>query len=202
MIPDRHSERSAFRPRLMLALSVAMCISTVTYTAYAAPPQAITLQGTILTPSGLPLETASVGFTVEIRSPGAENCLLYRETHTLNMTNSGGAFSLPIGTGVRAGGGFQETSTLSAVFDNDSADITGLTCQTGSNYDPASGDTRKVSITFDDGTGPQNLNQTLSVQSVPFALHAQSTNTLGPYGALDFSRALRGYAAQARESVW
>lgn len=186
MIPDRHSERSAFRPRLMLALSVAMCISTVTYTAYAAPPQAITLQGTILTPSGLPLETASVGFTVEIRSPGAENCLLYRETHTLNMTNSGGAFSLPIGTGVRAGGGFQETSTLSAVFDNDSADITGLTCQTGSNYDPASGDTRKVSITFDDGTGPQNLNQTLSVQSVPFALHAQSTNTLGPYGALDF----------------
>ena len=170
----------------MLALSVAMCISTVTYTAYAAPPQAITLQGTILTPSGLPLETASVGFTVEIRSPGAENCLLYRETHTLNMTNSGGAFSLPIGTGVRAGGGFQETSTLSAVFDNDSADITGLTCQTGSNYDPASGDTRKVSITFDDGTGPQNLNQTLSVQSVPFALHAQSTNTLGPYGALDF----------------
>lgn len=186
MIPDRHSERSAFRPRLMLALSVAMCISTVTYTAYAAPPQAITLQGTILTPSGLPLETASVGFTVEIRSPGAENCLLYRETHTLNMTNSGGAFSLPIGTGVRAGGGFQETSTLSAVFDNDSADITGLTCQTGSNYDPASGDTRKVSITFDDGTGPQNLNQTLSVQSVPFALHSQSTNTLGPYGALDF----------------
>ena len=95
----------------MLALSVAMCISTVTYTAYAAPPQAITLQGTILTPSGLPLETASVGFTVEIRSPGAENCLLYRETHTLNMTNSGGAFSLPIGTGVRAGGGFQETKS-------------------------------------------------------------------------------------------
>ncbi len=158
----------------------------VAQSAAANSPQALMLQGTILNPAGLPQEDASVAFTVELRSPGAENCLLYSESHTLNMTNSGGAFSLPIGSGTRSGAGFQATSTLADVFDNGASNITGLTCTTGTSYDPIALHSRKIQITFDDGSGPQSLTQTLSVQSVPYALYSDSAKTLGPLGPTDF----------------
>ncbi len=168
--------------RIIVAIGLAACAIP----AAANSPQAMLLQGTILNPAGLPQEAASVAFTVELRSPGAENCLLFSESHTLNMTNSGGAFSLPIGSGVRSGAGFQATSTLDQVFDNGAANITGLTCGTGTSYDPTALQSRKIQITFDDGSGPQTLTQTLNVQSVPYALFADSAKTLGPLGPTDF----------------
>ncbi|MBT4761910.1 MAG: DUF1566 domain-containing protein [Bdellovibrionaceae bacterium] len=139
-------------------------------------PQGITLQGTILDAGSFPVEEALVAFTLKIKSAGVENCLLYEETQNLNMTSSGGAFSLTLGQGTRSGANFEDISTLAQVFNNNSSAMTVLTCDSGTTYTSASTDTRKVEITFDDGTGsgPQTLSQMLSVQSVPYALNSDT----------------------------
>ena len=170
--------------------------------AQALSPQGLTLQGTILTPAGLPEEAGSVSFTVQIKSPGVENCLLYQESQTLNMNNSGGAFSLIVGTGTRPGGGFQATSTLAQVFNNASGAITSLTCASGTSYTPASADSRKVTITFDDGSGPQTLTQTLSVQAVPYALYADTLQGKTPTDLLQVNTGTAAVSQTNVESVF
>ncbi len=135
-------------------------------------PQGLTLQGTIFDPSNNPVTSASVDFTIRIISPGAEACILFEETQNLNMSASSGFFSLTIGAGTRTGGGFQQTSTLAQVFSNSSSTISALNCDTGTTFTPSAGAKRKVLITFDDGTGPETITQTLDVQSVPYAVDA------------------------------
>ncbi|OQW49338.1 MAG: hypothetical protein A4S09_12545, partial [Proteobacteria bacterium SG_bin7] len=150
-------------------------------------PQGLSLQGRILDSSNNPLEDASVAFTVQIVSPGAEECVLYEETHTLNMTGSGGVFALPVGAGTRSGAAFEDTSTLAQVFNNGSGQINSLTCSSGNSYTPASGAKRKIKMTFDNGGGPQVVTQTLDVQAVPYALYADTLRGKSPSDFLQTS---------------
>src|ERR1039458_10900549 len=117
---------------LILRLFILLTISSFASAADNYTPQGITLQGTILTPAGQPEEGKSVVFTVQITSPGVTPCTLYVESQTLDMKNSGGAFSLVLGTGSRSGSGFQATSTLAQAFNNSFGLIPGLTCTSGS----------------------------------------------------------------------
>jgi hypothetical protein len=140
-------------------------------------PQGLTLQGRIIKPDGTVLESASVAFTVEVRSPDPDDCLLYSEQFTLNMTGSSGIFSFNAGTGTRSASGFANTSTLAQVFNNSRATaITPLTCTSGAtSYQPASTHKRVIKIGFDDGaTGFQYALQTLDVQAVPYAMYADT----------------------------
>ncbi len=155
-------------------------------------PQGMTLQGRILNSSGQPLEAANVTFTIMIRSPGAEDCLLFEEVHTLNMSDSGGVFSLGIGSGARPGAGFKATSTLKQVFANSGAAITGLACGTGSAYTPSAGHKRRIRLSFDAGSGAQLVDKALDVQAVPYALQADS---LQGKGASDFVQVNNATAA-------
>ncbi len=150
-------------------------------------PQSLSLQGKILDVSNNPLEAASVLFTVQILSPGAEECILYQETHTISMTGSGGIFSLPLGTGGRVGAGFQFTSTLAQVFSNSSGVMGGLNCSVGNSFTPVANDKRKVKMTFDDGGGAQTVTQTLEIQAVPYALYADTLQGKGPSGFVQTS---------------
>ncbi|MDZ4661706.1 MAG: hypothetical protein SGJ18_08805, partial [Pseudomonadota bacterium] len=154
------------RLAVFILLSLVFCVAAQAQTS----PQVMSLQGRILDPANLPLESASVQFTIEVISPGAEECLLFQETHTLNMTGSGGVFSLNVGIGTRAGVGFEDTSTLAQVFNNASGALSSLTCTVGTTYTPATTAKRKIKMTFDDGGGPQVVTQLLDLQSVPFAL--------------------------------
>ena len=54
-------------------------------------PQSLTLQGRLLNPSDVPVESASVDFQIRVFSP--TNCLLYEESHHLNMSNSDGVLA-------------------------------------------------------------------------------------------------------------
>ncbi len=146
-------------------------------------PQGISLQGRIMDSGDNPLEDLSVLFTVQVLSPGAEECVLYEETHTVNMTGSGGVFALPLGAGTRSGAAFEDTSTLAQVFNNASAQINALTCASGNSFTPGTGNKRKVKMTFDVGGGPQVVTQMLDIQAVPYALYA---DTLQGKGITDF----------------
>lgn len=63
----------------------------------------LTYQGRIFTSAGTPLENANVQFSLQIRSPGVEDCILLDELQQVNMTGSGGYFTLNIGKGTRVG---------------------------------------------------------------------------------------------------
>jgi len=165
-----------------LALIAGIALSTTAHSQTS--PQAFSLQGRLVDNSNQPVQASSVSFTIQIRSPGVEDCLLYEETHTVNMSNSDGLFSIPLGTGTRGGtAAFKDTSTLAQAFTNSSSTISSLTCASGSTYAPASGQRRKLRLHFDDGTGYQTLSQDMQINSVPYALYA---DTLQGRSASDF----------------
>ncbi|MCJ8276691.1 MAG: hypothetical protein HRT44_12100, partial [Bdellovibrionales bacterium] len=155
----------------MKNLSLFIAILFLSYGAQASPGS-FAYQGQIIKPNGKPLEASSVNFTIQILSPGAEQCLLFEETHTLNMEDSYGLFSLPVGQGTRVGADYEDVSTLIDVFDNSLPVQTPTVCDSVGTYTPTVGDDRIVRITFDDGSGPVVVSQDHQVKSVPFAQHA------------------------------
>ncbi|MCB9024800.1 MAG: tail fiber domain-containing protein [Bdellovibrionaceae bacterium] len=164
-------------------------------------PQGLTLQGTILDASDLPQEGASVSFVVQILSSDGNACLLYEESHVLNMTGSQGAFSLIVGTGTRSGVSYEDTNTLALAMDNTLGVQSSLTCGVGTTYDPAPGDSRDVLISFNDGSGVQTLTQNLLVQSVPYAFYADNTERLQGKSATDFIQVNTGTASLSQVNI-
>ena len=151
-----------------------------------AAPDSFVLQGQIIQPNGSSLEESSVDYTVQIFSPGVEECLLYEETFSgVNMVGSNGLFSLNVGTGTRVPGPYHGNSTIPQVLDNSQGNISSLTCSSGSDYDPNDGDQRKVRLTFNDGSGAVTINTDYTVSSVPYAQYAKSV------GGIDASQILQ-----------
>ncbi|MBK7960196.1 MAG: hypothetical protein IPK04_02610 [Bdellovibrionales bacterium] len=56
----------------------------------------ITYQGRLIDPSGNPVVSSSVQFKVQLRTPGVEDCLLYEEVQTKNLSETDGIFSISI----------------------------------------------------------------------------------------------------------
>ncbi len=136
----------------------------------------LVVEGHLLDSGGLqPIEAPSVTFTLNVLSPGAESCLLYRETHTVNMSGTRGYFNLNLGQGSRSGGGFADTSSLSQALSNDATPLAGLTCASGSTYTSAFGDHRNLRLSYNDGVnGLQTLSQDIQIGASGYALSAQS----------------------------
>jgi len=105
----------------------------------------LTYHGRIVKPDGNALESSAVQFTIQIRSPGAEACLLYQESQTIDMQDSGGAFSLEIGT--------NPATRVTASIDGDHS----LNKIFGNRGTPNVADGRLLYITFNDGSGSQTL---------------------------------------------
>jgi len=151
----------------------------------------LTYHGRILKPDGNSLEAAAVQFTVQIRSPGNEACLLYQETQTIDMRDSGGVFSLEIGANpaMRAPSSVDGGFSLSKIFGNQGT-LTLPNCNFGSSYTPNTADGRLLYITFNDGSG----FQTLSPQKVTFVPYAIEAMQLSGYTATQFLRVDTGSA--------
>ena len=76
------------------------------YASVAAPaisPNSGAIQGRILKPDSTPVDSASVDFTLQVLSPNADACILYEETHNLDMSAGTGLFSLSLGGGTLGG---------------------------------------------------------------------------------------------------
>ena len=93
-----HIENFFFSAGAIL-LSALLCPSFV----FANTNSGITYHGRILKPNGQPELDSNVQFKMQVRTPGAEDCLIYEETQTINMAGSLGAFSVSLndGTGTR-----------------------------------------------------------------------------------------------------
>lgn len=119
--------------------------------ALAAP--ALTYHGRLLKPDGTPVVSASVQFRLQIRSPGAENCLLWEETQTQDLSQASGTFVLGIndGSGTRTDGGSQTFSQVLA--NNLPFTLSSGKCRSGTTYTPGVSDGRALILSFNDGSG-------------------------------------------------
>lgn len=156
--------------------------------ASAQTPHIVQVKGSITKPNGKPLEAAGVRFLVEILSPpsvlsGSSSCVLYSEQHTIDMTRSGGGFSIPLGNGTNVFNAMDNSldvrERFRRVFNNELVDIgSGLLCATGNSYKAVFGDTRFIRITFNDGTGNHVVNPLIEVRSVPSVVEADTVSYL------------------------
>lgn len=153
---------------------------------------AITYHGRILDSADQPVETSSVTFKIQVRSPGAADCLLFEETRTIDMRNSGGVFVIPIGSGGGARTSNDPGITIENIFSNNSAlDHTGLHCNSGTHYQPQTLDSRKLKVSFNDasGSGEQSLPD-MDINYVPLALHSEEATSAMNVGAIPASQVM------------
>ncbi len=141
-------------------------------------PSLMTYHGRIIEPSTMPLERSDVTFTVQVLSPGTEECVLYEETHLIDMTGSEGLFNFNIGQGAVTAG--DPGIGLMGTMDN-SRNQSGLSCSIGTSYTPVAGHGRRLRISFDytGSTGPVTITPYSEIQSVPFATYASRLEGLG-----------------------
>lgn len=135
-----------------------------------ATPAGVNFQGRLMK-NDVAVEGSNVTLTLRVVTPNAAECLLYEETHTLDMTDSGGVFSVKIGGGTRTVN--DEGLTIAQVFSNTGSALTGLACNSGTTYTSASTDTRKIYATFNDGTDTVAFSTPYTTQSVPYAIESE-----------------------------
>ncbi|MBY0316665.1 MAG: tail fiber protein, partial [Bdellovibrionales bacterium] len=140
-------------------------------------PNSFVYQGQITKAGGAPLEANPVIFNVRIFS-AVNDCLLYEEQHSINMLGSEGMFSLNVGAGIRSGSDYEDVSNISTIFQN-GITFTGITnCASGTSYNALTGHTRKVRVSYNDGSGLVTLAQDFHLQTVPYAWYANSLQGL------------------------
>ncbi|MBK8204782.1 MAG: hypothetical protein IPK68_21565 [Bdellovibrionales bacterium] len=71
-------------------------------------PSDLVYQGRIFKPDSSALEASNVLFDVSVYSPDG-SCLLYEESHSVNMAGSGGSFSLALGMGTPVGAAYSDS---------------------------------------------------------------------------------------------
>jgi hypothetical protein len=112
----------------------------------------ITYQGLLVAPNGDPVVSSQVQFKVQIRTPGVEDCLMYEELQTQDLSKTNGSFSLSLndGSGSRTdNAGF----SLNQIFANrGTLTFAAGNCSVGYTYTPNSTASRKLLVMFNDGT--------------------------------------------------
>jgi FtsZ-binding cell division protein ZapB len=125
----------------------------------------ISYHGRLLLPSGESVK-ANTQFRIQIRTPGNENCLMYEETTSRDLSLTDGVFSITIadGTGSRTD---SLGLGLDAIFANRSKFVFTANCTVVTDYTPNAADGRRLQVSFNDGTfaGWEDL----PVQNIGFA---------------------------------
>ena len=159
---------------------------------YAAP--GISFHGRIVKSDNTPVISPTTQFRIRVKSPGGENCLLWEEFQTKDLSTSNGAFSITIGD--TSLGPAQRTQTnitnpntaapftLGQVFNNRAPYASGLSCAIGSAYNPITGPGRVLEVSFSEtGAPPYEDMPPATINIVPFAYNSSE---LDGYQASDF----------------
>ena len=132
-------------------LTVFVLVGFVLPSTLAYGQSSLSLQGRIVQPDGTALEDSAVEFRTQILSPNANECILYDESQTVDMTDSGGLFSLTLNSSASTRND-AHAWTFSDVLSNRTAFAVNATeCASGTGtvtYTPTVGDERKVVIHF------------------------------------------------------
>jgi hypothetical protein len=144
-----------------------------------------TVQGRILNPDGSVLTYNATQFQISVYNPAydvatpASNCLLYRETQTVDLSSSQGNFSLLVGSGTRVAPSVDGGHALDLVFSNSAAlgSMPVSTCPAGA-YTPVASDSRVLVLSYYNGSVWDNI-PVVGLSWVPQALYAEDSGMLG-----------------------
>ena len=158
----------------------------------------ITYHARIIRPDEVPLEGKEVQFRLQIRTPGAENCLLFEETQTHDLRNTGGVVAITIndGSGVRTDGG---SYNFDQIFANRVAfTFPSSKCSSGNGsttWTPNDADGRKFHVLFrEDSSRPWEPLPATQMNFVPMAIESKQ---IGGYTASNLLRVADGGGPQA-----
>lgn len=131
----------------------------------------VTYHGRLMDPNGAPVVGVAVDFKIQVRSPGAENCLFHEELHTKDLSTTDGVFSVTLfdGSGVV---NFTAGYPAEKIFANRGTFAFGAgPCAVGSSYTPSAGDGRNIQVSINDGGGWEEFSAS-PVSFVPMAVES------------------------------
>ena len=156
--------------------------------------QSLTIQGKVLDGSNNPITGNATQFRVQILAPDASRCVLYDETRTVDMTTSGGLFSLNLNDST---GTINLPSTYSlddAISNRAGFAVNSTYCASGSGtvtYTPGPNDNRKVVIQFRD-PGTMTGWETIPEMDLNPMAYAMESRTVGGFPATSMLRVVGG----------
>jgi len=130
---------------------------------------------------------------MQVRSPGSENCLLYEEIQSINMSGSSGVFAVTLndGSGTRLD---TPTYQVDRIFANrDSMVLDSTRCSVGTSYAPNSGDGRKFVVYFkDENMTAYEPLPIMSLNYAPQAMYALESQKIDKFPVNTLLRAVDG----------
>jgi hypothetical protein len=117
----------------------------------------ITYQGRLLKPDGTPVLSASVLFKLQIRTPGGVDCLMYEETQTADLSTTNGSFAISLGDGSGSRQDSNSWSLFEALSNRKAFSFSAADCNGTNTYSPAAKDNRRFQVSFDVGSGWEDL---------------------------------------------
>ncbi|MBX3040732.1 MAG: tail fiber domain-containing protein [Bdellovibrionaceae bacterium] len=138
------------------------------------------------------MNSNSVQFRLQVRTPGPEDCLMFEEIQVVDMSKSQGTFSLSLNDG----SGFRQDSytwNLFDVFSNRrSFSFIGSDCTGPTVYTPNPADSRRFRVLFNDGTFPIGTWEPLPAQTINYVPMSIETYSVGGFPASSLLRVENG----------
>jgi hypothetical protein len=148
----------------------------------------ITYHGRLLRPNNTPVTSSNVQFKIQIRTPGTQDCLLYEEIQTADLSATSGVFAISIGdgTGTRTDAHGADWSLFEALSNRQNFNFSSGECTGATTYAPNPDDNRTLRLFFDDGSG--SGWQSLPTQVVNYTPMSIETYAVGGFPASSLLR--------------
>ncbi|NCN95283.1 MAG: hypothetical protein GW917_01010, partial [Bdellovibrionales bacterium] len=141
----------------------------------------ITYQGRLIGPNGTPVVSSSVQFKLQIRTPGSEDCLLYEELQTLDLSEKKGVFAISLADGTGTRNDSNSWNLFEALANRKTFSFSSADCTGSSSYTPNVTDNRRFRVFFNDGTF--SGWESLPVQTINFIPMSIESYAVGGYPA-------------------
>ncbi|RZA06460.1 MAG: hypothetical protein EOP11_10355, partial [Proteobacteria bacterium] len=173
---------------LLIAAALSLCAGS-------ALAQNLTIQGKILDGAGTPITGSSVQFRVQLLAPNTNRCVLFDETHVIDMSATNGLFSINLNDG-NGTQNLPNTYTLEQAISNQAAYAINSTYCTGATgtatYTPGPTDNRLVVIQFKDSLMPGF--ETIPAMELNPVATAMEARTVGGFPPTSLLRVVGGGA--------
>lgn len=177
---------------------IAIIILLFSVDAFAATASGITYHGRILNPDGTYVVDPSVQFKMQVRTPDNQNCLMYEEIQTQDLSTSNGAFAITIndGSGTRTDSSGYAFDQIFGNYGTFSFPVS--VCASGSGTDtwaPSPSDGRAFQVYFK--TSTMGSWEPLPPQAINFAPMAIEAKQVSGFPAASLFRVDSGTAPQS-----
>lgn len=152
--------------------------------------QGLVYHGRILKSDGTPFESNNVILKVQLRTPGNENCLMYEETKTVDLTGTGGVFVFNLNDGSAVRTDSTGLSLLNIFTNRIAFNFFNNECAVSNTYVPSAADTRKFVFTFLDPKS--NQWETIASDEIQLVPVSMESLQVGGYKAESLFRVTDG----------